>query len=221
VDILRERGEIVNVYRMLRYNPLSYLFRVGALGIVLYFAIYMVIDLVFYPNLMNDFTPAGIAKQENLTGVVILLAVLLSAWFCLRARIVVREYGLEIHRLFDDVLGKYRPHTFSTWGNLIRIKIEEEDGGNDASPTYHRMLYLKHPEKCINIGAIIHIHFRRYATGRWFSKQRYTIINPDRLLISRFGQDLLKYAPQVIEAAKQETLQTEQLVRSDKVQQRA
>jgi hypothetical protein len=218
LEIQRERGEIINVYRMLRYNPLSYLVRVAALGVILFFVIGVTYDMLFDPSLGRDFTPQGFAKWERSAALSLLAAAALSAWYCSRTRIVVRKNGLEIHLIFNDIF-KYRPHTFSTWENLSHIELVEE--GTTEGSNYHRMLCLRNPEKRVNIGGIIYIHFQHYHTGRWFGKHEYTIINSDRLLLSRFGQDLLKYAPHVIEAAKQETLNMERLVQSDNAKRQA
>lgn len=99
---------------------------------------------------------------------------------------------------------------FSTWDNLSHLGIREVDtsAGETGGITYHRMLYLKHVSAghgdAIDIGSIIRIDDLTYTTGRRSHKITHRVIDPDKLVQSPFGHELLTYAPHVIEAAKQE-----------------
>lgn len=180
INTEHERGEVKKVYAMSAYNPWGLFPRFIGWSIVLYIVVASVGSIVFG------------TERIGIYCVYMGLASLLSAWLNARVRIVVREYGLEYHDLFDDLFGKFRPHTFSAWENLSHLGLI--DVGDYDSTLYACMLYLKHPAgKWLNIGKV-------FAGGSWYKGSIRPLIDIDELTHTSFGKDLLVYAPHVFEA---------------------
>jgi hypothetical protein len=200
-----DQGQIQRVYTLLRCKPVAFLLTVLAWTVG--FAIILTILLSAVP----------IHADSRIDPKVIIswvAAILLSVWLNLRVRLVVYDNGLELRGAFDDLVGTLKPHLFSTWDNLSRFEVVET-GNSEDGYSYSCVLYLKHAigrHRSINIGQIVPVPFRKVKTGRWFSRQTYRVVDADKLVQSDFGQDLLQYAPHVIEAAQQEQARVESLV---------
>lgn len=188
--VKHERRNVQMVYTRLEYNPLSALWGFGCGGFILALGISFVLDRVL--------TFFQVTPPISESTMLIIIILILFCWLNIRTRIVIRDDGLELHRF-----GIY--HTFSTWKNLNRIGIREIHGSDSTGDTvvYQRVLF-RNDGQPLDIGEIINISMRKYATDKGFFKNYTCMIDVDELVESSFGQHLLKYAPHVIEKAIKE-----------------
>jgi hypothetical protein len=191
----QERGQVIAIIRQSQCNTLVYVLTSLILGTILWIALITVLNV------------AGLHQPPYLPLLLVLL--LLSAWLNWRTRIVIRERGLEIHELGQDLIWLF-PSLYADWTNLSHFKVEATRG---KGPTvYVDMLHLKDCDDGADLSSIIRLKDLTYTTGRWFSQRTYRIIDPDDLAQSELGHYLLQYAPQVIETARQDKAQLEAFV---------
>ncbi len=203
-----ERGEIHKTYTMFKYNHHGS-FRLFFFGVVI--AIFLLIAFMtvsggMQQNAMPDPTLVIISFFAFALALCILIPSLIR-----RTRIVVRSHGLEIHNSFNDLFGM-NPHKFIRWDNLssLYVVVKVVNNGEGSSIVYiPTLMQASGPD--VSIGQIISLPYVKYFTGGWFNRKHYGAIDPNALVQTEFGQDLLTYAPQVIEATRQEKRRVEAL----------
>ncbi len=199
----REDGEVKKVYPMWSHNRSNFIFHcliTAFMGLVLYSLLIMAGRCL---KVFSGTCSTTISFSSNEFVIIIGLAGILSILLNARARIVVREDGLEYHGFFDNDLLVFlsipKPAIFSPWDNLSHIELEELRDSEGSTGKYHYTLSLKRPTGTyIDIEAII--DFPRSSDHK---------LDLDALVRSSFGQDLLKYAPHVIEETTKQQMREE------------
>jgi hypothetical protein len=114
------------------------------------------------------------------------LIITIALNFVAPSYLATHEDALEYRTIFK--------HLVVPWEDLSRLAVVEEYGAGEG--VYSRFLYLKDQNnEPLRIGPIVPILYKRSKTGYY--------IDIDHLLNTPFGQDLQKYAPHVIEAARE------------------
>jgi hypothetical protein len=169
----KPKRKTLKVYHQYQYRPIAFLGRCLWGWIISLFLLIMFYQSTL-PSMLTSVAPMGQA-------LIISIAVNVVA----PSYLATHEDGLEYRRIFK--------HLAVSWAELSHLTVVEEEGG-EGGIFYERYLYLKDQNRePLNVGLIVPIQYKRSKIGCY--------IDVDFLLNTPFGEDLQKYAPQVIEEA--------------------
>jgi hypothetical protein len=184
----KRKRKALKVYYQYRYQPLTFF-----LGFIMFWGAFTLLCSLVFAPLAN--ATGNIHSYWIVYLILAPITLAVAASIGSSVHLSTHEDALEYHTIFKRIIVPWKHLSF-----LEVIETVNEEGGT----SYKHYLWLKdHDLDMLDIGSIIHIEDKRNKAG--------CFINVDALLATPFGQDLLHYAPHVIEKTRNKQALDEEL----------